>query len=376
MRKIAAKWQEGAEWTHVNNDMLMAAAAPADADATTALERTEQDESVDTSKTWELVEFDAVARHTEPLLLSAQAGSDGAPLADVSDGVFVDAQAHWERFYAEKHDTFFQTRHYLHHAFPELLGHTPRGPPGGCYFSNADGTPLRNPEAVASSSSSSSTAVPLPQYDYGEALSRCAIAKPGAVLLEAGCGTGSSLYSLGELLPGARCAGCDLSQHAIELVRRHADFAQGRFHGFVWDLSRHALDTAASGFVQPLSVDAVTSIFMLSAVHPSLHLDSLLRLRALLKPGGLLLFRDYGRYDLTQVRFHARGNRRLAPNLYARGDSTVTYYFSLDDVRQLAAAANFELLRVEYDVRKLINRKRKLTMYRVWICAVLQVPTQ
>jgi hypothetical protein len=64
----------------------------------------------------------------------------------------------------------------------------------------------------------------------------------------------------------------------------------------------------------------------------------------------------------------------LAPNLYVRGDQTVTYYFSLEDIRRLAAAAQLDVLRCEYDVRKLINRKRKLTMYRVWICAVLQVP--
>jgi SAM-dependent methyltransferase len=340
----------------------------ATADGATAAN--EDDASIDTSKSWELVAFDDVARHTEPLL-ARRVLSESAESAD--DDVFVAAQAHWDAFYRQKHDSFFQTRHYLHHAFPELLGQTPRGPPGNSVLNHRDGEPLRNAElAETSASSSSSSASSSSAYDYADALRRCGITQKGAVLLEAGCGTGSSLFSLGELLPEAQCAGCDLSAHAIDLVRRHADYAQGRFLGFVWDLSRQALDPAVSGFVQAGSVDVVTSIFMLSAVHPQLHVDSLLRLRALLKPGGLILFRDYGRYDMTQVRFHARGNRVMAPNLYVRGDQTVAYFFSLDDVRAMAAAVNLSVLRVEYDVRKLINRKRKLTMYRVWIVAVLQ----
>lgn len=321
----------------------------------------EDAESIDTSKSWELISFDDVANHTQPLL-SQSASSSSTSTAAFSDAevaaICDDAARHWEKFYAEKQATFFQTRHYLHHAFPELLGKTPRGPPGYVPPEGADDANLVD-------------------YPYADRLRQCGItAQSGAVLLEAGCGTGSSLYSLAELLPNVRCAGCDLSQHAIDLVRRNAQFNAERIHGFVWDLSRHEIDLAASGFIQPASVDVITSIFMLSAVHPDLHHASFVRLRSLLKPGGLLLFRDYALYDMTQVRFHARGNRRLAPNLYVRGDQTVTYYFSLDDIRRQAAAAGLDVLRCEYDVRKLLNRKRKLTMYRVWICAVLQVPPQ
>jgi tRNA G46 methylase TrmB len=122
----------------------------------------------------------------------------------------------WERFYQSKHDTFFQKRNYLHHVFPELLANA-----SAEIIENARQSDSYEPKPRTASQclpTFAESAVPRTSEsmhdDDGEG---------SMILMEVGCGTGSSLFSLASLRPDCRLVGCDLSPHAVELVKVRAD---------------------------------------------------------------------------------------------------------------------------------------------------------
>ena len=110
-------------------------------------------------------------------------------------------------------------------------------------------------------------------------------------------------------------------------------------------------------------------MFVLSALSPEKFQIVVDKLGEQIKEGGVVYFRDYGRYDFAQLRFALRGNQKLADNFYVRHDKTRAYYFTLEEIREIFTKAGFEEIENKYCYRVIENRKLEKRMYRVWIQA-------
>ncbi|XP_042462319.1 methyltransferase-like protein isoform X2 [Zingiber officinale] len=119
-------------------------------------------------------------------------------------------------------------------------------------------------------------------------------------------------------------------------------------------------------------VDFVTMIFTLSAI-PFKRMPSVIeKCLSVLRPGGLLLFRDYGLYDMTMLRFLSE--QRVGFCEYMRSDGTFSYFFSLDTARNLFLAAGFTEVELTYCCITSVNRQTGKSMQRVWVHGKFQKP--
>lgn len=121
-----------------------------------------------------------------------------------------EAGRYWDGFYRRNADRFFKDRHYFHKEFPQLL-------------------------------------------------------EGNLNILEVGCGVGNSVFPLLDLNPEATVYACDFSPTAVNLVKAHPQYSQGRCHAFVADITKDPL-------VQQVPAGGVhycTMVFVLSAVAPA-----------------------------------------------------------------------------------------------------------
>ncbi|XP_058440875.1 serine/threonine-protein kinase tousled-like 2 isoform X3 [Marmota monax] len=179
----------------------------------------------------------------------------------------------------------------------------------------------------------------------------CADEFPGSSatyrILEVGCGVGNTVFPILQTNndPGLFVYCCDFSSTAVELVQTNSEYDSSRCFAFVHDFCDEDQNYPVPGD----SVDVIILIFVLSAVLPDKMQKAINRLSRLLKPGGMMLLRDYGRYDMAQLRF--KKGQCLSENFYVRGDGTRVYFFtqvemmeelhSLDPRRQELLEARF-----------------------------------
>jgi methyltransferase-like protein 6 len=113
--------------------------------------------------------------------------------------------------------------------------------------------------------------------------------------------------------------------------------------------------------------DLALLLFCLSAIAPEKMPTVAQRIAQSMKPGGKLLFRDYGLYDHAQLRFGP--GSKLDENFYVRGDGTRAYFFTLEELETLFGNAGFRILENDYILRQDVNRKTGFARHRVWIHA-------
>ncbi|KAH8263769.1 hypothetical protein KR038_000541, partial [Drosophila bunnanda] len=272
---------------------------------------------------WDHVEWD----EEQELAAQAAVAKNSANKMDdeQKDRFQTDAPKFWDCFYGIHDNRFFKDRHWLFTEFPELA-------------------PL-------------------------EADKKNETTQPRSIF-ELGCGVGNTILPLLQHSsePNLKVFGCDFSPRAVDILRSQPQFDKKRCEVFVMDAT---LDQWQVPFEEN-SQDIIVMIFVLSAIEPKKMQQVLDNCYRYLRPGGLLLFRDYGRYDLAQLRF--KSGKCLDDNFYVRGDGTMVYFFTEDELRIMLTQAGLKEEQLIVDRRLQVNRGRGLKMYRVWIQTKFRKP--
>lgn len=206
------------------------------------------------------------------------------------------------------------------------------------------------------------------------------------VVLEVGAGAGNTAFPLLRMNdnPALDLVAVDFSKNAVETMKNAEEYQDGktRMRAAVWDAAGDILPEGISEG----SVDVVIMIFIFSALNPKQWAQAVRNIWRLLKPGGEILFRDYGRGDLAQVRFKA--GRWMEENFYVRGDGTRVYFFAKEELEQIWSGSYFEsgtsreqpprfdIVNLDVDRRLIVNRQRKLKMYRCWMQGRFKKPEE
>ncbi|KAL7579935.1 hypothetical protein ACA910_004934 [Epithemia clementina (nom. ined.)] len=276
----------------------------------------------------------------------------------------------WDSFYSQHNTNFFKDRHYLHTAFPQEFG------PQQQQHSAADA-------AIDSDTIETTTTTTVTRTKT----------TPTRTLVEIGCGVGNALLPLLE----TSCAqehdqtnssnssknknssneheplrhqwivyGLDLSSVAIGLLKQDERFQAASKLGYA-----HAF---VSNIVQGIPAacheiaDVSSLFFCLSAIDPKDQPVAVQNAASTVRPGGTIVFRDYGRFDESQLKLGSQRGKLLKDNFYVKHDATKCYFFTTTELRDLFEThAGLEVMELEYVRRIYWNRATKTSRKRVWV---------
>ena len=184
----------------------------------------------------------------------------------------------------------------------------------------------------------------------------------GKVLLEVGCGVGNFVFPLLDESKSMFMYVCDLSPRAVEMVIENPKYSEDRMKAFQCDLTG---DDCFGSNISNQEVDIVSLIFVLSAVRPSLFRKVIQNIAKILKPGGLLIFRDYAINDMAMFRF--KKGTKIDERHYLRQDGTTTYFFTQEEMDEIVSELGFKVEVSEYVERRTINKKEDIDVPRIFL---------
>ncbi|CAH8659016.1 unnamed protein product [Heterobilharzia americana] len=258
---------------------------------------------------WDVVQWTEQQENTakEMILLN----SSKRLSEDSQDKLELLSQEYWDKFYSHHKDKFFKDRKWMEKEFSELF----------C---------------------STSTSLHI---------------------MEVGCGVGNTILPILRVVqnPNLFIYASDFSDQALSILKQSRGYDSNRCITFTYDITKTTDEIPCP----KNSLDFLILVFVLSAVNPELFQSVIRNLVTYLKPGGVLLFRDYGRYDLAQLRF--KNGQCLKDNFYMRSDGTRVYFFTQEELNKLFIDAGLEEIQNKVDRRLIVNRKKKLQMYRCFL---------
>ncbi|EGG14249.1 methyltransferase type 12 domain-containing protein [Cavenderia fasciculata] len=360
-----------------------------------------EDHMIQKETSWQDVDWDHVREQIASSLVSAETEC----MNDDQKSEYEEkAMNYWDLFYHKNQDKFFKDRTYLHMEYPELNYFNLTRPQTTLFFHHLrkkqqqQEQEEKEKQMKLNESTTTSTTTTLDnsstnQQEGGEeenggnnnndqadlqsinseeqellktewdSTPECTKQTAKKIVMEIGCGVGNTVFPLLKLNPEKYFYAFDFSPHAVSLVKSHPLYNEDRVSAFVCDIAKEALPS----IIQDNSIDLMMMVFVLSAISFERMDQVISTLFKALKPGGIIYVRDYGLYDMTQLRFLAKKGRKLDQNFYLRSDGTRTYFFTTEVLQGLFEKAGFTTLVNKYDTRELRNRKRMISMYRVWI---------
>lgn len=242
-----------------------------------------------------------------------------------------EAKKNWDLFYKRHGDRFFKNRHWTRREFAEL-------------FTNDE-----HPKTI----------------------------------LEIGCGCGDFALPLIENISESGtdldertkpnnlyiyC--CDMSDRAIDILKNNPIYKKNnpdKIKAFVADITADV--SLIQSELEGKQVDLVSLIFVLSAIDPNQLRSAISNIYQVLKPGGMILFRDYAIYDSAMLRFGAKS--KICDQFYVRQDGTRAFFFSKEQLQQAFENCNFKVHSIEYVQRHTVNNATKDTFDRLFLQAKL-----